>query len=74
MVMLEEAKMTVQDQDFLLYPLDAGEDPICPGCGMTMMLAAAEVRENEPDLLTFRCDRCGRSERLVCEEVVPGPS
>jgi hypothetical protein len=22
----------MRDQEFLLYPLDTGEDPICPGC------------------------------------------
>jgi hypothetical protein len=56
------------DQDYLLYPLDTGKPPICPGCSKTMVLAMAEVREGKPDFMTFRCNHCGRSERLVCEE------
>jgi predicted RNA-binding Zn-ribbon protein involved in translation (DUF1610 family) len=55
------------DQEYLLYPLDTGQDPVCPRCGQVMLLASDEVREGKPDLLTFRCDRCGRSEKLVCE-------
>jgi hypothetical protein len=27
------------DQEFLLYPLDTGEDPACLGCGTIMMVA-----------------------------------
>jgi hypothetical protein len=27
------------DQEFLLYPLDTGEDPACLGCRAIMMLA-----------------------------------
>jgi len=54
------------DQKFLLYPLDTGEDHICLACGQGMRLFADEA-ENEVDILTFRCDRCGRSERFICE-------
>jgi hypothetical protein len=56
------------DQEFLLYPLDTGEDPVCLGCGTLMKVAAHEVRETKPDFITFRCERCGRSEKFVCEE------
>jgi hypothetical protein len=54
-------------QQFLLYPLDTGQDPVCPACRQVMRLFADEVLEKEPDILTFRCDRCGRSERLISE-------
>jgi hypothetical protein len=30
------------DQEFLLYPLDTGEDPACLGCGALMVVAAHE--------------------------------
>jgi hypothetical protein len=38
------------DEEFLLYPLDTGEDPACLACGNTMLLAAHEAREGRPDL------------------------
>ena len=56
------------DQEFLLYPLDTGEDPACLDCGTLMTVAADEVRDTKPDFITFRCGRCGRSEKFVCEE------
>jgi hypothetical protein len=56
------------DQEFLLYPLDTGEDPACLGCGAIMILAGQEVREIEPDFVTFRCERCGRSEKYICDD------
>lgn len=56
------------DQEILLYPLDTGEDPVCPSCGQVMRLFADEVSETEQDILTFRCDRCGRSERFISEK------
>jgi ribosomal protein S27AE len=48
--------------------LDIGEDPVCPRCGQVMLLAAHEVREGKPYVLSFRCGRCGRSERVIFEE------
>jgi hypothetical protein len=51
-------------QEFLLDPLDTGQDP---ACRQVMRLFADEVPEKQPDILTFRCDRCGRSERLISE-------
>jgi hypothetical protein len=48
------------DQEFLLFPLDTGEDPACVDCG-TLMTAAHEVRETKPDFITFRCGRVGGS-------------
>jgi predicted RNA-binding Zn-ribbon protein involved in translation (DUF1610 family) len=57
-----------KDQDFLLYPLDTGEDPVCLGCGALMTLAAHEAREAKPDFITFRCPNCGRSEKFLCDE------
>ncbi|MGB6397315.1 MAG: hypothetical protein WBF73_16765, partial [Bradyrhizobium sp.] len=56
------------DQEFLLYPLDTGEDPLCDRCRLPMLLAGHEVREDKPDFVTFRCERCGRSEKFVCED------
>jgi hypothetical protein len=32
------------DQEFLLYPLDTGEDPLCDRCRLPMLLAGHEVR------------------------------
>jgi hypothetical protein len=37
-----------KDQDFLLYPLDTGEDPVCLGCGALMTLAGHAARETKP--------------------------
>jgi hypothetical protein len=56
------------DEEFLLYPLDTGENPGCLGRGKAMVLAAHEVRDVKPDFITFRCEGCGRSEKFVCEE------
>lgn len=58
----------MRDQEFLLYPLDTGEDPVCPGCGQPMRLATDEVREGKPEFLTFRCVTCNRTEKVMCEE------
>jgi hypothetical protein len=51
----KEGQPMPNDQEFLLYPLDTGEDPECLDCA-------------KPDFITFRCKRCGRSEKYVCEE------
>jgi hypothetical protein len=56
------------DDEFLLYPLDTGENPACLGCGKLMTVAARESRETKPDFITFRCAGCGRSEKFVCDE------
>jgi hypothetical protein len=57
------------DQEFLLYPLDTGEeDPTCLNCGTVMMIAGHEAREAKPHFISFRCESCGRSEKFVCEE------
>jgi hypothetical protein len=58
----------MSDQDFLLYPIDTGEDPVCLGGGTQMTVAAHEVRENKPDFISFRCPNCGRSEKFLWEE------
>jgi hypothetical protein len=55
------------DEEFLLYPLDTGEDPTCLACGKIMVVAAQEAREGKPDFITFRCTQCGRTERFICE-------
>ena len=60
--------MAADDQQFLLYPLDTGEDPVCLGCGVQMTIAAHEARDAKPDFITFRCPSCGRSEKFVCQE------
>jgi hypothetical protein len=56
------------DQEFLLYPLDTGEDPACLDCGTLMMVAGREVMDTKPDFITFRCKRCGRTEKYACDE------
>jgi hypothetical protein len=56
------------DQEFLLYPLDTGEDPACLGCGALMVVAAHEVRAPDPDFISFRCLSCGQSEKFICED------
>jgi hypothetical protein len=58
----------MSNQDFLLYPLDTGEDPACLSCGAIMTVAAHEARETKPDFITFRCANCGRSEKFLCEK------
>ena len=55
------------DEEFLLYPLDTGEDPACLGCGTIMFVAGNEVREIKPDFIIFRCEHCGRSEKFICD-------
>ena len=42
-------------------------DPACLDCGTLMMVAEHEVREAKPDFMTFRCKKCGRSEKFVCD-------
>src|SRR5260370_27687408 len=63
---MERRKMP-PDQEFLLYPLDTGEDPLCPRCHLPMLLAPHEARDGKPDFLTFRSEQCGRSATFVCE-------
>jgi hypothetical protein len=55
------------DQDFLLYPLATEEPPECAACGKSMAIVLHEIRSNRPDFLTYRCPKCKRSERFVCE-------
>lgn len=63
-----KGKFTVtHNQEFLLYPLDTGEDPACLGCGAIMMVAGQEVGGTNSDFITFRCERCGRTEKYMCE-------
>jgi hypothetical protein len=57
-----------RDQEYLLYPVDTGDDPRCPSCGEVMKLFSHDAREDKPDILTFSCARCERSERLLCEK------
>lgn len=60
--------MTKADrQEFLLYPIDTGEDPACLACGKTMLVAGIEERKDLPGFITFRCERCGRTEKFICE-------
>jgi hypothetical protein len=56
------------EQEFLLYPIDTGEDPVCLRCASKMLLAGSEVRESQCTLLTFRCVRCGQSEKFLCDD------
>lgn len=63
-----ERVAAMSDQEFLLYPLDTGEDPVCLGCGTQMTVAGHETRETKPDFITFRCPDCGRSEKFLWDE------
>ena len=58
----------MSNQDFLLYPIDIGEDLVCLSCSTQMTIAAHKVRQPKPDFITFRCPNCGRSEKFLCEE------
>jgi hypothetical protein len=51
----EAAEVAMSDQEFLLYPLDTGEDPVCLGCGALLRVVSHEARETKPDFMTFRC-------------------
>jgi hypothetical protein len=55
------------EEEFLLYPLDTGEDPACLPCAVKMVLSVHEMRTNKPDFLTFRCPQCGKTEKYVTE-------
>ena len=33
-----------RDEEYLLYPLDTGEEPVCLCCASKMLLAGSEVR------------------------------
>jgi hypothetical protein len=57
-----------RDEEYLLYPIDTGDDPVCLRCGSKMLLAGSEVRPGNPTLLTFRCDGCGQSEKFLSDE------
>lgn len=59
----------MSDNEFLLYPLDTGDDPVCAGCGAQMTVATREIRESKPDFLSFRCPDCGRTEKFLCEQI-----
>ncbi|SHN80535.1 hypothetical protein [Bradyrhizobium erythrophlei] len=54
-----------KDEEFLLYPIDTGDDPSCPACGKTMLVAAIEERGDQPNFITFRCEQCGRTEKFI---------
>lgn len=60
--------MADADKEFLFCPIDTGEDPACLACGKTMAVAAVDERGDDPSFITFRCMRCGRSEKFVCEQ------
>jgi len=60
--------VAISDREFLLYPLDTGEDPVCLGRGSQMTVAGHEVRETKQDFISFRCPHCGRFEKFLLEE------
>jgi hypothetical protein len=66
--MAEKESHMARDEEYLLYPLDSGDDPVCLRCGGKMLLASSEARPEKPNLLTFRCDRCGQSEKFLSDE------
>jgi hypothetical protein len=52
-----------RDGEYLLYPIDTGEEPVCLRCAR---LGGCDRKK--PTLLTFRCDRCGQSEKFLSDE------
>ena len=58
----------MRENEFLLYPLDTGEDPACLHCGKIMAVEILEARDRKPYLIAFRCESCGRIEKFICEE------
>jgi hypothetical protein len=59
--------MAEADKEFLLYPIDTGEDPACLACGKTMSIAAVDEHGDDLGFITFRCMHCGRTEKFLCE-------
>jgi hypothetical protein len=57
----------MKDAEFLLYPIDTGEDPACLACGKLMIVGGVEARDDQPDFITFRCEKCGRTEKFICD-------
>jgi len=57
-----------REHEYLLYPLDTGEDPVCVRCGQVIRLDTHEARSGKPDLLSFRCSQCGWSEKFISDE------
>lgn len=57
----------MKDAEFLLYPIDTGEDPACLACGNLMIVGGVEARDDQPDFITFRCEKCGRTEKFICD-------
>lgn len=62
----------MSENEFLLYPLDTGEDPVCLNCGKTMVVAGVEARDGSPDFIAFRCEKCAHTEKFICEEPANG--
>ena len=58
------------DQEYLLYPLYDGGDPLCPACQQPMEMLTFDACGNapHPDVITFLCQRCSRSERFLVDE------
>ena len=66
--MAEKESHMARDEEYLLYPIDTGDDSVCLRCGSKMLLAGSEMRPEKPTLLTFRCDGCGHSEKFLSDE------
>jgi hypothetical protein len=66
--MADKESHMARDVEYLLHPMDTGEEPVCLRCASTMLLAGSEVRPEKPTLLTFRCDRCSQSEKFLSDE------
>jgi len=56
-----------KDHEFLLYPIDTGENPPCLACSKIMVIATIEERGSQPGFIAFRCEQCGRTEKFIRE-------
>jgi hypothetical protein len=58
----------MSQNEFILYPLDTGEDPVCLSCSTIMVLETVEAPDHKPGFIVFRCEQCGSTEKFICEE------
>ena len=65
----QEADVAKRDLDLLLYPLLDHFEPLCADCqeGTDVLTFEACGKASASDFATFRCPRCGRSERYLVE-------
>ena len=60
-------------EDLLLYPLMTEDHPVCPRCSSPLVLVGFQGERGKPDLSSFRCPDCGRSETFAEDDGTPLP-